>query len=94
MSTPRQQLGKEILDFLAKHAKLSAHDDPDVKYNSPDGSEMECAAELLLNDKVPLQSIDTPHSSWASGGYKPENDSNAKLWHDTLKSKVRQLTGK
>lgn len=91
----RVQLGNEILEFLKTHAKLAAdQSDPEVKYNSPDGSEMECVALLLLNEKIPLQSIEIPFSSYNSGGYQPYNDEKAKSWHDELKQKVKKITSK
>jgi len=91
----RVKLGNEILEFLKIHAKLNAdQSDPEVKYNSPDGSEMETAALLLLDEKVPLNSIDSPFSSYGSGGYQPLNDKKAQEWHDSLKKRVRSLAGK
>lgn len=91
----RIKLGNEILEFLKAHAKLAAdQSDPEVKYNSPDGSEMETAAVLLLDEKVPLNSIDVPFSSYGSGGYQPLNDKNVQAKHDSLKQRVRLLTGK
>ena len=86
----RQQLASEILEFLNKHGKRAVNEG-DGKWNSPDGSEMECVAELLMNEKVKLSEIDIPHSNWESGGYQPYADAKAKQWHNSLKQRAIEL---
>lgn len=86
----RQQLATEILEFLEKHGKKAVNDDQG-KWNSPDGSEMECVAELFMNEKIKLSDIDIPHSNWESGGYQPYADAKAKQWHNDLKQRAIKL---
>ena len=79
------ELAKEIEDFLAKHAKMSAMEPEE--YSSPDASLLATAAALLRQDKVPTH----VWSSWGSGGYKPYNDDKAKSWHDALTAKIQSV---
>ncbi|NTF17948.1 hypothetical protein G6L37_05995 [Agrobacterium rubi] len=84
------ELADEIMRFLDKHAKSSAaydpaHDEPEERYNSPDGSELHLAAIRLRTG----QGFDRhPWSDWGSGGYEPYNDPEARAWHDELVRKI------
>ena len=87
----RLELAAEIERFLSLHAKHAAGYDPadpdeDLKYNSPDGYELDAAAQLLRSGEALSCS---PNSDWSGGGYKPMFDKKAREWHDDLVSRCK-----
>lgn len=85
-SESRTALAAEIEKFLSQHAKHAAGYDPadpddDLKYNSPDGYELEAAATTLKHGGM-LPRV--PNSGWEGGGYAPYFDKKARAWHDDL----------
>lgn len=89
------ELHEEIAEFLKKHAKIAASYDPEFddeedRFNGPDSSMLNCAAELMAQGKAPC----LVHSEWGSGCYEPYYDGEARAWHDRLVDAVnRQAKG-
>lgn len=82
----KEELAKEIREFLAKHANRSASDE--AEYSSPDASMLEAAAIALEHD-LPIPDV---WSSWESGGYSPYTDKAGKRWHEEILSKLRSAS--
>jgi len=86
-SDKARSLASEIREFLGKHAKPAANLEEEEKYNSPDAHELERAAEILDEGASPV----LPNSSWESGGYYPYTDKEARIWHDNLLTRIKEL---
>lgn len=81
----KQQLAKEIREFLAKYAGR-VPDRPD-EYTSPDAYQLEMAATLLEQNK----NVQYINSSWQSGGYKPYTSEEGRKLHDSLINRCKKL---
>jgi hypothetical protein len=83
----RLELAADIRAFLEQHGKRSAMDSSE--WNSPDGSEMEAAAQMLEQGLSYM-----PFSDFSSGGYKPlygPGSTEAREWHDRIKSDIAKI---
>lgn len=78
MQQTKEMLAKEIKQFLSRHACLIPYSD---EYTNPDAYELLRFAAFIENGIKPHRPV---FSEWGSGGYKPYNDTQARLWHDSL----------
>lgn len=84
----KQELITEIELFLKNHGKKDQGSDPDVIWSSPDAHELDRVKNQLKNN---VEQIQTPNSSWESGGYSPYTDIKAKAWHNEILRKIKSF---